>query len=81
VVHSGWTLGGGFETAITDNWIFRLEYLYVDLGLIGNGCATTVAPNASGAFCFPGPGGPSIATRTNLTDNIVRLGLSYRFGG
>ncbi|MFG1401752.1 outer membrane protein [Xanthobacter sediminis] len=28
----GWTLGGGVEYAITNNWTFKTEYLYVDLG-------------------------------------------------
>jgi outer membrane immunogenic protein len=28
----GWTVGGGVEWAIDDNWSFGAEYLYVDLG-------------------------------------------------
>jgi outer membrane immunogenic protein len=28
----GWTAGGGFEYAITDNVTLKTEYLYVDLG-------------------------------------------------
>ncbi|MGQ3672929.1 outer membrane protein [Xanthobacter sp. TB0136] len=28
----GWTIGGGAEYAITNNWTFKAEYLYVDLG-------------------------------------------------
>jgi outer membrane immunogenic protein len=29
---AGWTVGGGVETGITQNWTFKVEYLYVDLG-------------------------------------------------
>lgn len=28
----GWTLGGGVEYAVTDNWTVKAEYLYADLG-------------------------------------------------
>ncbi|QRG08504.1 porin family protein [Xanthobacter dioxanivorans] len=28
----GWTLGAGGEFAVTNNWTFKAEYLYVDLG-------------------------------------------------
>lgn len=28
----GWTVGGGVETKLTQNWSAKLEYLYVDLG-------------------------------------------------
>jgi outer membrane immunogenic protein len=29
---TGWTVGGGIEWGITQNWTARVEYLYVDLG-------------------------------------------------
>ena len=28
----GWTIGGGGEFAITDDWTVKAEYLYLDLG-------------------------------------------------
>lgn len=38
----GWTVGAGGEFAITNNWTFKAEYLYVDLGTSD----LTVAPIA-----------------------------------
>ncbi|MEP9355247.1 outer membrane protein [Xanthobacter sp. KR7-65] len=39
----GWTIGAGGEFAITNNWTFKAEYLYVDLGN-SDVEATVVAP-------------------------------------
>jgi outer membrane immunogenic protein len=30
--HVGWTVGGGVEWALVDNWSAKVEYLYLDLG-------------------------------------------------
>jgi outer membrane immunogenic protein len=31
-VETGWTVGGGLEHAVTDNWSVKAEYLYMDFG-------------------------------------------------
>lgn len=67
-VNAGWTLGGGIEGAIAGNWTWKIEYLYLDLGSLDTA--------AAGPF-----GGETITTHTRFTDNIVRVGLNYRFGG
>lgn len=69
---SGWTAGVGVEAAIAGNWTAKLEYLYVDLG---SGGATT--------FTHTGFGATEVftVTRGDFRDNIVRLGLNYRFAG
>ncbi|WP_051356968.1 outer membrane protein [Azorhizobium doebereinerae] len=40
-VKTGWTVGGGLEYALTNNWTFKTEYLYVDLGDSDYGSALT----------------------------------------
>jgi outer membrane immunogenic protein len=65
---AGWTAGGGVEAALWDNWTGRLEYLYVDLGSFAN------------SFVGIAPFTP-ITTNSRVTDNIIRFGLNYRFGG
>ena len=63
----GWTLGAGVEGAIpnTRDWTWKLEYLYVDLGsLSGAGTDPIIGPYSWSA---------------KFTDNIVRVGVNYRF--
>src|SRR5690606_27219062 len=31
---TGWTVGGGLELMLTQNWTMKAEYLYIDLGSI-----------------------------------------------
>ena len=65
-IHSGWTLGGGVETALWDNWTAKLEYLYIDLGHV--------------SYNFTGVGTLTpIGTDVHVTDNIIRFGVNYRF--
>ena len=66
----GWTLGVGVEGVIAGNWTARLEYLYVDLGTVNGSFATTIgATNLVSNFS------------TRVTDNILRAGINYKFGG
>jgi outer membrane immunogenic protein len=66
---SGWTLGGGIESALIGNWTAKVEYLYVDLG----------SQTLSSVDAFGPPG--AIAVTADTRDHIVRAGLNYRFGG
>jgi outer membrane immunogenic protein len=83
---AGWTAGAGVEAAIDRNWSVKVEYLYMDLGNIGgaSGTATTV----TNALNTPSVGFNTVTTttrtsmfNTRFTDNIVRVGVNYRFGG
>lgn len=78
----GWTVGGGVEGAITNNWSWKAEYLFMDLGTIGgsytflvNGVPCT-GPASSCFNVSPGSGG---TFSSRVTDSVVRLGLNYRF--
>jgi outer membrane immunogenic protein len=61
--HVGWTVGGGVEYAVTNNWSARVEYRYSDLG-------SRVDPvSVAGATLF----------RERLSENRVQGGFSYKF--
>ncbi len=62
---SGWAVGGGVELAFARNWTARMDYLYVDLGRTN----TTLAI----------PGIATIGEDSRVTQNVVRLGVNYRF--
>ena len=65
----GWTAGAGVEVAFWDNWSARLEFLHVNIKDV----------NADAAI--PGIIGAGVAIQTaNFHDNIVRVGVNYRFG-
>ncbi len=67
----GWTLGAGIEGAIpnTSDWTWKLEYLYIDFG--------TVSGNNLDFFDLSHD---PYSWGTRVTDNILRVGLNYRFG-
>jgi len=67
-LRAGWTAGGGVEGALGGGWSAKVEYLYMDLGRTER--------------TFSGLGLGTIATETReTTDNIVRVGLNYKWGG
>jgi outer membrane immunogenic protein len=80
----GWTVGAGAEVAIDRNWSVKFEYLYMDLGSFGGSSSATVVTNALNT---PAPAFNTVTTtsitgsNTRFTDNIVRVGINYRFGG
>jgi outer membrane immunogenic protein len=64
---TGWTVGGGIETELTSRWSARLEYLYMNLG------TSTLDDSVS-------LGAPLHIDYKNRFQ-VVRAGLSYKFGG
>lgn len=62
----GWTVGGGIEHAITDNFTARLEYLYMSL------------PDTT--FSMTDVAGTTFAPTQEFTDaHMVRAALTYKF--
>jgi outer membrane immunogenic protein len=72
-INVGWTAGVGVEGVISGNWTAKLEYLYIDLGNVsGTLLSTVVSP--TGGFV-------SKSYNSHITDNILRVGINYRFDG
>ena len=67
-VKAGWTAGAGVEGIIGGGWTAKLEYLYIDLGKTEQTLATPAL-------------GQVISETRRFTDNIVRVGFNYRWGG
>jgi outer membrane immunogenic protein len=82
---AGWTVGAGAEVAIDQHWSVKLEYLYMDLGDVGSGStATTNVVTQLGTpvrFNTVTTTTLTSAFNTRFTDNILRVGVNYRFGG
>lgn len=69
----GYTVGAGVEGVIGGNWTAKLEYLWVDLGRTSGAFTTTI----------PALGGGVLTSNysSRITDNILRVGVNYKFGG
>ena len=63
---TGYDVGGGVEYAFTNNWTGRIEYRYYNFGSNNTVWSDGIL---NGAFY-----------RTTVTDNVVRVGLAYKFG-
>jgi outer membrane immunogenic protein len=66
-VKAGWTAGAGIEGAFGGGWSAKVEYLYIDLGKLQQ---TVTLPLAGFTATF----------NSHVTDNIVRVGLNYKWG-
>lgn len=67
----GWAIGGGVESKIASNWTAKVEYLHFDLGTISD---TTLSKATFAAW----PGKPIMSVNSNVTGNIVRIGVNYQ---
>jgi outer membrane immunogenic protein len=86
VTRAGWVIGAGIESALSDNWSVKVEYLHVDLGSFGGVANGTTAGTFSatlGSFrtTLTQTTAFSSVYSARFTDDIIRVGLNYRFGG
>lgn len=73
-VKAGWTIGGGAEWALGDNWSVKGEYLYVDFG------SASASMNVTNPPVSVGNGSP-VGVSEDLSAHIARAGVNYRFNG
>jgi outer membrane immunogenic protein len=66
---AGWTVGGGVEWALNQNWSVKGEYLYSGFGTL----------TTSGVI-VPAFAGSSFNNSAHLTTSIARFGINYKFG-
>ena len=66
---TGWTVGGGIESALSDGWSAKFEYLYMDFGRISHSL-----PDAYSGAAHPE------TYAFEIRQQLVRLGLNYHFG-
>ncbi len=64
-IEFGWVAGIGAEYAFADNWTFKAEYLYADIG--------------SGKVSLVDPSYPNIQRDFDGHMNLVRAGINYKF--
>jgi outer membrane immunogenic protein len=73
----GWSAGAGVEGKIWGNWLLRVEYLHYDFGDSGDSSFVSTFTEVG----FPTQVQSSSITTNHLTVDVVRVGLSYKFGG
>jgi outer membrane immunogenic protein len=66
---TGWTVGGGIEYAVTNNWSVRGEYRYTDFGTFRD---APFATSFTGGFV-------ATANHRFTQQNQVQVGFSYKF--
>ena len=71
-IRTGWTVGGGVETKISENLIARAEYRYADFGTLN-----AIQANLNTADAFSPT---NIAYQLKLHTQIATAGIAYKFG-
>jgi len=75
----GWVAGVGGETKLyNSNWLFRVEYLHYDFGDQGGFTGTGTTRSVDGTSVTTSS---TALTTGHLTADVVRAGISYKFGG
>jgi outer membrane immunogenic protein len=69
---TGYTVGGGAEVRLWDNWSLKAEYLFVDFARVSVNSSNLISAG------FPIPG-QVFAHSIDLKANIARAGLNYHF--
>jgi outer membrane immunogenic protein len=64
---TGYTVGGGVEYAVSNNWTVKGEYLYANVGGGGNLLTSAALP------------GTSFSNKTNQGVSLARVGVNYKF--
>ena len=70
---SGYSVGAGVEMRLWAGWTAKVEYLHLDV----SGLTHSFFP---GPF-FVAPGGSLTTTTGRIRDDLVRVGLNWKFGG
>jgi outer membrane immunogenic protein len=85
---TGWTVGGGGEGRLGDtNWTLKVEYLYMDFGTVSGAVAATGAPvvtlfginNSDLIHHLTTTTSIAGTASTHVTDQLVRVGINYKF--
>jgi outer membrane immunogenic protein len=79
----GYSIGGGVEGRIfawlPANWTWKAEYLYLDLGSLDSGTSfsSVLPPGRGNSNISPLAG--TVAMHSHFADNIIRVGVNYKF--
>ena len=65
LTYTGWTIGGGVEFALTQNWLIKTEYQFMDFG------RKSISAVASDGITDTWKHDPSA--------HLIKLGLNYKF--
>jgi len=71
VTQTGWTIGGGLETVLWDNWLLRAEYRYADFG---SSPFSTVRTALGGVGSTEGT-----HAKVAMQTHTVTFGIAYEF--